>query len=156
MYYTKGQILEKIRSYCAYQERCQWEVSRKLYELGADKETADEIIASLVKDQFLNEERFAITAAHGKWKMQSWGKIKIKQWLVARGISLNLIATALNAINQEEYLDGLKKLSLKQFEKVKGSVMEKLKISQKLKNKGYEPELIRECLEQLPWIQDEP
>jgi len=65
---TKEQALQKLKHYCAYQERCHSEVRDKLFKLGVYKRFHDEIIASLIEENYLNEERFAIAYAGGKWR----------------------------------------------------------------------------------------
>ena len=40
---TKEQALQKLKHYCAYQERCHSEVKEKLYVLGVWKKEHDEI-----------------------------------------------------------------------------------------------------------------
>lgn len=58
-YLSKADALSKLQSYCAYQERCHREVRSKLIELGIYGDDLEEIIASLIQDNFLNEERYA-------------------------------------------------------------------------------------------------
>jgi len=62
---TKEQALQKLRHYCGYQERSHAEVKSKLYELGVRKADHDELISSLIEEDYLNEERFAIAFAGG-------------------------------------------------------------------------------------------
>ena len=76
-YLTKEEALQKLRHYCTYQERSHFEVKQKLRELGIRPGDQDEIIASLIEDDYLNEERFAIQFAGGKFRMNDWGKKKI-------------------------------------------------------------------------------
>ena len=74
---TKEQALQKVKQYCAYQERSHYEVQQKLYELGIRKQDHDEIISSLIEEDYLNEERFAKAFAGGKFRMKDWGRKKI-------------------------------------------------------------------------------
>ncbi|MEJ7684971.1 MAG: RecX family transcriptional regulator [Segetibacter sp.] len=73
---TKEQALEKIKQYCGYQERCHSEVKDKLYSYGLQKNEVDEIISQLIENNYLNEERFAIQFAGGKFRMKNWGRKK--------------------------------------------------------------------------------
>ena len=59
----KEQAIQRIRHYCAYQERAQQEVRDKLYELGMTKDEVEEIMSDLIAENFLNEERFAVQFA---------------------------------------------------------------------------------------------
>src|SRR5690606_17889250 len=95
---TRKQAIEKMEHYCAYQERSQQEVRDKLYSLGLRSADIEEIIADLIQNNFLNEERFAAAYAQGKFRMKSWGKLKIKQGLKLKRVSDKLIVKALNQI----------------------------------------------------------
>src|SRR5687767_5086665 len=66
--FTPNQALPKIKQFCAYQERCHSEVKEKLYQYGLGKNDVEEIISKLIEDNYLNEERFAIHFAGGKFR----------------------------------------------------------------------------------------
>lgn len=101
--------LRKAESYCAYQERCQQEVRDKLYEWGLWKNAVENIIAKLIQDNFLNEERFAKAYAGGKFRIKKWGKVKIKLELKKRKISDYCIRQAMKEIDGPDYEKELKK-----------------------------------------------
>ncbi|MBP6234345.1 MAG: RecX family transcriptional regulator, partial [Chitinophagaceae bacterium] len=94
-YLTKEQALQKLKHYCAYQERCHSEVKEKLYQLGVWKKEHDEIIASLIEENYLNEERFAVAYAGGHFRIKQWGRIKIKYELKQKQVSEYSIKKAL-------------------------------------------------------------
>ena len=79
--------LLKMQSWCAYQERCQHDARNKLYELGLWPEAVENIIVKLIEENFINEERFAIQFAKGKFNIKKWGRIKIKQELKQKRVS---------------------------------------------------------------------
>lgn len=142
--YTPLQARLKLESYCAYQERCQQEVRDKLYELGLHQEEVENIIAYLIENNFINEERFAKAFVRGKFRMNDWGKIKIIQHLKAKRIATPLIKIALTEIDEEEYIAKLDELIRKKVDKSlkKLSYNEKAKIVRYLQGKGYENDLI--------------
>lgn len=142
--YTPKQAKLKIESYCAYQERAQQEVRDKLYEWGLHQLDVENIIADLISENFLNEERFAKAYVSGKFKIKGWGKTKIIQHLKLKRISTPLIKIALKEIDQDEYIDTLDKIIAK---KVLGnpaelSYNEKAKVVRYLQGKGFESDLI--------------
>ncbi len=94
---------QKIRRYCAYQERSHLEVRNKLYEYGLYSSEIGEIITELIEDGFLNEERFAKLFAGGKFRMKKWGRTKIVHALESKGVSANCIRIALTEIDGEDY-----------------------------------------------------
>ena len=84
---TKEQALQKLRQYCAYQERSHSEVVQKLWDLGVYRSEHDEIISTLIEENYLNEERFAIQFAGGKFRMKSWGRKRIYYALKEKKVS---------------------------------------------------------------------
>jgi regulatory protein len=140
----------KIEAYCAYQERCEKEIVERLNKWGIYGEQADVIIADLISNNFLNEERFAEAFVSGKIRIKRWGKIKIKQHLKQKQISNYSITKALNSIDDELYLLNLYQLiekKKKDLKVIKGVTWEnKGKIQRYLQSKGYENDLIFNAL----------
>ena len=67
---NKDQALQKIRHFCAYQERCHAEVREKLYGYGLYKTEVETILTQLIEENYLNEERFAEQFAGGKFRIK--------------------------------------------------------------------------------------
>jgi regulatory protein len=150
-YLTKEQAIQKLRQYCAYQERSHSEVVSKLWDLGVYKSEHDEILSSLIEDDYLNEERFAIQYAGGKFRMKEWGRKKIYYALKEQKISDYCINKALKAIPEEDYLRAINKLAEKKYESLKGEqyLVRKKKTADYLMQKGYEPDLISKTIKGL-------
>lgn len=145
---TPHQALVKIQSYCAYQERSHYEVKEKLYSYGLYKNDVDQIMASLIIDNFLNEERFAESYASGKLRIKSWGKNKIKTGLILKKTSAYCIKKALQEIDEEEYLSILKQVIVKRSEKEKekNQIIRNAKIAAYAIGRGFESDLVWELL----------
>ena len=141
---TKEQALQKLKHYCAYQERCHSEVKEKLYALGVWKKDHDEIIANLIEENYLNEERFAIAFAGGKFRVKQWGRVKIKYELKQKQVSEYCIKKAMKQINEDEYLKVLDKLARDKYISLKSDqwVIRKKKTMDFLMGRGFESELI--------------
>ena len=103
----KQAILIKLRYYCAYQERCHSEVRSKLLDLGCYGEDHDQIIADLIAENFLNEERFAQMFAQGKFNIKYWGRIRIRLELKSKKVSDYSIKKAINQFDEADYFKGL-------------------------------------------------
>lgn len=146
--YDKKSAKVKIEQYCAYQERSQQEVRDKLYDMGLHQKEVEELISDLITDNFLNEERFAITYARGKCRIKHWGRIKIKRHLKLKKVSDYCIKKALKEIDGDEYIDILKKELEKKASKVKDTdpYIRKHKIAQYLNGRGFEQDLIWDLL----------
>ena len=142
---TPEQALQKLRHYCGYQERCHSEVKEKLYSLGIFKNEHDAIIATLIEDGYLNEERFAISFAGGKFRVKQWGRIKIKYELKKKQVSEYCIKKALQQIKEDEYHEVLKKLADEKYASLKDEqyLVRKKKTIDYLIQRGFEMELVR-------------
>jgi regulatory protein len=142
-------ILNKLRHYCAYQERCHEEVRTKLLSLKVYGDGLEEIINHLISEDFLNEERFAKAYAGGKFRMKKWGRGKIIQGLKARKISDYCIKQGMIEIPEEDYqktLQSLVKSAIKKYHS--GNVFEtKSKTAGYLIGRGYESELVWDAIQ---------
>ena len=147
---STDQALQKARHYCAYQERCHAEVKEKLYSFGLYKNEVEELLSQLIQDDYLNEERFAIQFAGGKYRMRQWGRKKIQYALRQKQVSDYCIRKALQQFEEEDYLETLQQLAVKKWQAVKesgGSRYEWMaKTTDFLLQKGYESELIRQAI----------
>lgn len=145
---TKEQALQKLKHYCAYQERCHQEVKEKLYALGVWKKDHDEIMAALIEERYLDEERFAIAFAGGKFRVKRWGKAKIKYELKQKQVSEYSIKKALQQIGQEDYLEVLNKLAKDKYATLKKEqwIIRRKKTMDYLLGKGFESNLVTTLL----------
>lgn len=153
---TKEQALQKLKQYCAYQERCHREVKEKLYALGVWKRDHDEIIATLIEENYLNEERFAIAYAGGKFRIKGWGRIKIKYELKQKQVSEYCIKKALKQIDESDYIAKLTKLATEKYQSLKGEqyLIRKKKTIDYLVGRGFELDLINFVISELSPIQN--
>jgi len=146
---TKEQALQKLRHYCGYQERSHSEVKEKLYSLGIWKKDQDEIISTLIEENYLNEERFAIAFAGGKFRMKQWGRVKIKYELKQKQVSEYSIKKALKEIDEDTYRETLQKLYEDKWDSLKGEkniFIKMTKTRDYLLQKGYEGELVKNLI----------
>ena len=135
---------EKIRQYCAYQERSHLEVRNKLYGYGLFRNEVDEILVGLLADGYLNEERFAKAFAGGKFRMKQWGRIKITHALEAKGVSKNCIQIGLKEIDSATYMESLRELLTTKSKIIQEDNIYSTRdrLSKYAMQKGYEPELV--------------
>jgi regulatory protein len=139
-------ILKKLQYYCAYQERCHEEVRTKLLSYKVYGQELEEVIAQLVQDDFLNEERFAKAYARGKFRIKQWGRNRIRRELKFRKISDYCIQKGMAEIDEEEYVQTLDQLlQTARQEAGKKTPAQRYKfIMERLLRKGYESNLIKE------------
>ena len=149
--YTVKEATLKLMQFCAYRDRSQKEVEEKLKEMRMIPMACEEIIIKLMQEDFLNEERFARSFVRGKFRIKKWGRNKIKQELKLREISAPLIKIAFTEINEAEYLKTLEELAEKKLRLLKepNAFKKKKKLSDHLIQKGNEPALVFECVNEL-------
>ena len=100
--YTLEAAQAAIQRYCAFQERCQSEVEERLRSMGVLPEAQAELVADLMANGFLNEERFARAFARGKFRIKGWGPRKIAQGLQAKRVSSACINLGLSELEEGE------------------------------------------------------
>lgn len=146
--YSIQQAREKIRAFCAYRERSQYEVRNKLYEYGLYTDAVNEEISNLIQENFLNEERFARAFVRGKFSIKKWGRAKIKQALYPHQLSDYILKKAFSEIDEEDYLATLRQIIEKKSRevKLKNEFQRNGKIAQYAISRGFEPELVWEVI----------
>ena len=102
--------LQKIKHFCSYQERNHQEVKEKLYSFGLYKMDVEMLLSQMIEENYLNEERFAIAFAGGRFRIKKWGRVKIRYELKQKRISDYCIKIGLASIAEEDYIKTLQKL----------------------------------------------
>lgn len=149
---TPDQALPKIKQYCAYQERSHSEVKDKLYDFGLHKKEVEQILSQLIEENYLNEERFAIQFAGGRFRIKHWGRVKIKYELKQRQVSEYCIKKALASIDTNDYSRTLQKIFDQKLKTLKGEkniFIKKRKQQDHLLQKGFETGLVRELISKM-------
>ena len=149
--YTVAEALDKLRNYCAYQERCHKDVKDKLRTMGMIAQASDQIIGTLVSENYLNETRFAQQFASGKFSIKHWGKVRIKRELNIRGVSDYDINNAIKTIETGVYLDKIHAISDKKWQQLDrySAQIKKQKLFQYLAYRGWEMDLIYQQINRL-------
>ena len=143
----------KLETFCAYQERCIWELRRKLFEKGIQGNAVDKILAELEASGFVDEERFARSFARGKFQIKGWGRIRITSELKQRQISPYCLRKAMEEIDPEAYLQKLEQQLRTRAEQYNNGPSNPFEIRQRLAQygirKGFEPEIVWETLKKI-------
>ncbi|MBO9691828.1 regulatory protein RecX [Chryseobacterium sp.] len=142
--YTFDEIKQKLVNYCVYQDRCHAEVEQKMREFMLIDEAKEEIILYLLKENYLNEERFTRSYIRGKFYIKHWGKAKIKMNLKQKQISEKLINSCFDEIDDSDYEKTIRKIFEEYYSKQKGlkEYQKKTKTIKYLMGKGFEYEKI--------------
>ncbi len=137
-------------NYCVYQDRCHYEVEQKMRDFLLIPEAKDEIIIYLIKENYLNEERFTRSYIRGKFYMKSWGRTKIRLNLKQKGISEKLIAKCMDEIDEKDYSKTIQKIWEDYYAKQKGlkDYQRKIKTTRYLMSRGFEFEEIQKNVDE--------
>ena len=138
-------IMNKLRRYCAIQERCKQQIVIKLTHAEVEPELHLQILDKLESENFLNEERFARLYSRSKFNQKGWGNRKIAQKLKSLGISSSLIEKGLEEIDFDSYHSKLRDLSNRKFQSLgqRGTTEERRKKTLSfMLAKGYEMDAI--------------
>ncbi|KPH13689.1 regulatory protein RecX [Chryseobacterium sp. ERMR1:04] len=147
--FTFDEIKLKLVNYCVYQDRCHAEVEQKMREFMLIDEAKDEIILYLLKENYLNEERFTRSYIRGKFYIKHWGRNKIKINLKQKQISEKLMNRCFDEIYEPDYEKTLKKMFEDYYSKQLGikEYQRKSKTIKYLMGKGFEYEKINDIFE---------
>lgn len=143
-------LLSRMEKYCAYQERCVFEVEHKLGQWKAQPQVIEKIINELINNGFIDEERFARVYAGSKFRLKKWGKNRIYRELKMRKIPDIYIEMGLNEIDDEEYIGMIRQLITKKDALLKDDnpIRREQKIAAFVIGKGYKPGLVWSVLKE--------
>ena len=149
--YDVSIAIERIKNYCALQDRCQWDVLQKLREWELQQATKDHILEILITDKFVDEERFSTSFCRGKFRIKNWGRRKIINELKRKQISIICINIGLKEIDEKEYNLVLEKLFFQKEinTKDKNQFIRKTKIANFLIQRGFENNLVWDKIREL-------
>ena len=145
--------LNKAMALCAGREMCSSDISRKLISWGVTGDDNGKIMTLLTRGKFIDEERFAAAYVKDKFRYNKWGRIKLGAALRMKKIPDEIIRKALDSIDEEEYLDLLKNIILKQRKAVKAKSEYELrgKLLRHCLAKGFESHLLYDLLNDTDW-----
>jgi regulatory protein len=142
----------KLEALCAYQERCQFELDQKLISWGFKEEDRNALLADLITNRFLDEERFAIAFVSGKFRIKRWGRIKIRSHMKLKRISEHSIKKGLSQIDPDEYWETVLQLAEKKLADLRSPEdrwQKKAKIIRYLQSRGFEMDLSQDAADQV-------
>jgi len=147
---SSREALNDMEAICSKQEKCISEAIKLLNKWGIDGEEADEVINQLVKNDFINENRFASAFIRDKIKFSHWGLYKVRFALKEKGIPSGISEDVINLIDKEEYRGMIKHELQKKLRSLKGNSFQ---IKQKLlrfgTSRGYETELLYNIIDDM-------
>ncbi len=140
--------LNKAMALCARREYCISDIRTRLSTWGVGENESDKVIDVLLREKFINEERYATGFVKDKFNYNRWGKIKISSHLRAKKIPEELILRALDSIGDDNYKKVLSDLIAvhRRSVKARNGYELKAKLLRYGLSKGFESSLLYELL----------
>ena len=106
-------------------------------------EAKEEILLYLMRENYLNEERFARSYIRGKFYIKSWGRNKIRNHLKFKGVPEKLINSCFDEIDDGDYEKTILKIYNQYHDRQTGQAYQKKsKTIKYLLGRGFEYEEI--------------
>jgi len=143
--------LNKAMARCSSREFCRDDIRTKLLSWGINNNDADKIIGILINENFINETRFATAFVRDKFKYNKWGKVKITAHLRVKKLTPEIISSALDSIDNEQYSKLLRDIleDHRRTVKAKNQYDLKAKLLRYGLSKGFESSLLYDILNDL-------
>ncbi|MGN0221526.1 MAG: regulatory protein RecX [Prevotella sp.] len=148
---TEKEMLSELEALCSRAEHCTFELREKMGRYEVDEEVQERIINRLVKNQYVDDERYARCFAAEKVKYNRWGRRKVEQALRMKRIPVEVITSVLGEIDDETYLEVLRPLLNSKAKGIKAAngYERNRKLLQFAMGRGFDYELIRECVKEI-------
>ena len=146
---TEQEAYLQLAALCAQAEHCQQEMRDKMRRWELDEIVQNRIIDRLIKERYVDDERYARAFVKDKIRYNKWGRRKVQQALWQKRIDADIQQRVLDEIDEKEYLDVLRPL-LKQKRKSIRAASD-YELNQKLVrfalSRGFTFDLIRQCMD---------
>ena len=146
---TEQEAYLRLTALCAQAEHCQQEMRNKMKRWEMTPEAQDRVIARLIKERYIDDERYARAFVKDKIRYNKWGRRKIQQGLWMKCIDDDIQQRILDEIDDEEYLNVLKSLLTQKRKSIKAQ--SDYELNQKLVRfalgRGFTFDIIRQCLD---------
>lgn len=146
---TEQEAYLTLAALCAQAEHCQWEMVEKMRKWEIPEEAQARIMERLVKERYVDDERFARAFAKDKVRYNKWGCRKVEQALWQKHIDEDIRKNVLNEIDDEEYLSVLRPLLKQKRKSIKAQ--NDYELNQKLMRfalgRGFTFDIIKQCID---------
>lgn len=146
---TEQEAYLTLAALCARSEHCQWEMLEKMRRWELDDAAQARVMARLVKERYVDDERYARAFVKDKVRYNKWGRRKVEQALWQKRIDDDIRERVLDEVDEEEYLNVLRPLLKQKRKSIKAENDYELK--QKLVRfalgRGFTYDIIRQCID---------
>ena len=145
---TEQKAYLQLAAVCAQSEHCEQEMRDKMKRWEIDADAQDRVIDRLVKERYIDNERYARAFVKDKIRYNKWGRRKVQQALWMKRISDDIQQQVLDEIDEKEYLNVLVPLLKQKRRTIKAN--NDYELNQKLVrfalSRGFDFGIIRQCL----------
>ena len=145
---TEQEAYLQLAALCAQAEHCQQEMRDKMRRWELDETVQNRIIDRLIKERYVDDERYARAFVKDKIRYNKWGRRKVQQALWQKHIDAEIQQRVLDEIDEKEYLDILRPLLKQKRKSIKAE--SDYELNQKLirfaLGRGFGFDIIRQCL----------
>lgn len=146
---TEQEAYQQLAALCAQAEHCEWEMREKMDRWEIDEMVQNRILQHLIKERYVDDERYARAFVKDKVRYNKWGRRKVEQALRQKHISEDIRQQVLDEVDNEEYLEVLRPLLKQKRKTIKAQ--NDYELNQKLMRfalgRGFTFDIIRQCIE---------
>jgi regulatory protein len=146
---TEQEAYLQLAALCAQAEHCQQEMRDKMKRWGMAIEVQERVIARLVKERYVDDERYARAFVKDKIRYNKWGRRKVQQGLWMKRIDDDIQQRVLDEVDDAEYLAVLRPLLAQKRKNTQAQ--SDYELTQKLVRfafgRGFTYDIIRQCLD---------
>ena len=147
---VKNKVADRMRRLCSRREYCVADIRRKLSDaLEGDRDAVKEVLDSLIREQYVDDMRYASAFARDKASIAGWGSIKIRHALSAKGVERGIIDAAIKEVDRSKADDRMEKLMANKYRSLKDDPLCRLKMLRFGLGRGYCYDEINETIEKL-------
>ena len=148
---NESEMMHRMAAYCSTAERCIQDVQKKMQTAGTTPEAARRIVAGLIKEKFIDENRFARCFVSDKLRFNRWGRIRINFELGRKNIPPAICREALENIDESTYSSILLALLEEKKKTVRGKDEQEIfvKLLRFAAGRGFESRETMHCLRRL-------
>ena len=146
---TEQEAYLTLAALCAQAEHCQWEMMEKMRRWEVDDAAQARVMERLVKERYVDDERYARAFVKDKVRYNKWGRRKVEQALWQKHIADDIRSRVLDEVDDEEYLSVLRPLLMQKRKSTKAQ--SDYELNQKLMRfalgRGFTYDIIRQCID---------
>jgi regulatory protein len=146
---TEQEAFLQLASLCANAEHCQHEMLEKMQKWELTEAVQARVMARLVKERYVDDERYARAFVKDKIRYNKWGRRKVQQALWLKHIDDDIQQTVLDEISDDEYLKVLKPLLKQKNKSIKAEsdYERNQKLVRFALGRGFTFDIIRQCMD---------